>query len=264
MLDTWFGIKKHRFEKEGFMAKTNVIKIPGMGANFNAGLPPHPKRPAHGLKPDITAMSDEWKFAEAAKLAEAVIQKAAWTAGYGRPSRHVSSAVFSQALERAKETGSFLDERRHDPEIMGEINDTIQPLEASAAVRKASASQVGFQGTETVLVVCEEPMLREMIAKILRQLGYGVLEAAGAEEARYLTRSRRDVSLLLADFSTSETNGLELVRWFQRKYPRMKVLITTDSVWDLANQVGEHEQVAILLKPFDNLQLGRMVRLVLG
>jgi DNA-binding NarL/FixJ family response regulator len=79
-----------------------------------------------------------------------------------------------------------------------------------------------------------------------------------------LARALQDVSLLLADFSAPETNGLELARWFQREYPGMKVLITTDSMWELANQVGEQEQITILLKPFDNLQLGRMVRLVLA
>jgi DNA-binding NtrC family response regulator len=61
-----------------------------------------------------------------------------------------------------------------------------------------------------------------------------------------------------------EINGLELARWFQRKYPEMKVLITTGSLWELANQLGEKERVAILPKPFDNLQLRRMVRLILG
>lgn len=45
--------------------------------------------------------------------------------------------------------------------------------------------------------------------------------------------------------------------------PDIKVLITTGSLWDLANQIGDEEQVAILPKPFDGVELGRMVRLVL-
>ena len=115
-----------------------------------------------------------------------------------------------------------------------------------------------------MLVVNDEPLVREVIAKILRQSGYRVLEASDTAEARLLTRTIQKISLLLADFTIPETNGLELARWFQRKYPGMKVLITTDSAWELANQVGEQEQVIILLKPFDNLQLSRMVRLALG
>jgi CheY-like chemotaxis protein len=175
----------------------------------------------------------------------------------------VASTVFCQALRRAKEVSSILVERRGIPGTMLEADGTTLTAEADCAV-EAAAPDAEFQGNETVLVMSDEPMLREMIAKILRQFGYRVLKAADAEEARCLTRALQGVNLLLADFSVPEINGLEVVRWFQRKYPGMKVLITTDSVWELANQVGEQEQVAILLKPFDNLQLGRMVRLVLG
>jgi len=116
---------------------------------------------------------------------------------------------------------------------------------------------------ETVLVVDDEPLMREFMAEILRDTGYEVLEASGAMEAQQLIQANRNINLLLTDFSMPGTNGLELARWFQSKYPRIKVLITTGALWDLANQVGEQEGMAILLKPFDVVQLSRMVRLTL-
>jgi CheY-like chemotaxis protein len=118
--------------------------------------------------------------------------------------------------------------------------------------------------TETVLVVDDEPLMREFIAEILRESGYQVLEAASAMEAQQLTQTNRHINLLLTDFSMPGTNGLELARWFQGRYPRMKVLIASGALWELANQVGEQERVAILLKPFEVAQLSRMVRLALG
>jgi len=118
--------------------------------------------------------------------------------------------------------------------------------------------------TETVLVVDDEPLMREFVAELLRASGYQVLEASGAMEAQQLSHTNRNINLLLTDFSMPGTNGLELARWFQGKYPGMKVLIATGALWELANQVGEQERVAVLPKPFDVVQLDRMVRLALG
>ena len=117
---------------------------------------------------------------------------------------------------------------------------------------------------ETVLVVDDEPLVREFIAELLRESGYQVLEASSAVEAQQLTRTSRNINLLLTDFSMPGTNGLELARWFQGKFPRMKILIATGTLWELANQIGEQERLAILPKPFDAVQLSRMVRLALG
>jgi CheY-like chemotaxis protein len=139
--------------------------------------------------------------------------------------------------------------------VAAEGDDTVEPVAATTG---------GQTGNETVLVVDDEPMVRDLIAQILRQSGYRVLEASGTAEAQQLTGTNQKISLLLTDFSMPETNGLELARWFQREYPEMKVLITTGSLWELANQLGEQEQVAILPKPFDNIQLRRMVRRILG
>lgn len=150
-------------------------------------------------------------------------------------------------------------------------NDTVELLEAATGEPP---------GNETVLVVDDQPMMRKVIVKILRQFGYRVLEASGIAEAQRLTATDRNINLILTDFSVPETNGLELARWCLRRYPMMKVLITTGSMWELANQLdlqevlitkgsmwklaNQFDEVAILPKPFDRLQLGRMVRLILG
>ena len=118
--------------------------------------------------------------------------------------------------------------------------------------------------TSTVLVVDDEPLMREFIAELLHDSGYQVLEASGAMEAQQLARNNPNIDLLLTDFSMPGTNGLELARWFEDKYPQMKILIATGALWELVNQVGEHERLAVLPKPFDVGQLNRMVRLVLG
>lgn len=166
---------------------------------------------------------------------------------------------------------------------MKNIADIAVGAEDNDAVEVVEVAHGESWGNETVLVVDDEPLMREVIVSILRQFGYRVLEASGTMEAQRLTALNGKINLLLTDFSMPDTNGLELARWCQRKYPGMKVLITTVSMWELANQLGqqevlvtagamwrlangfdEQEQVAVLPKPFDRLQLGRMVRSILG
>lgn len=127
----------------------------------------------------------------------------------------------------------------------------------------AGQSNAAAWGKETVLVVDDEPMVREMMVLLLRQFGYRVIEASGSLEAQRLAESNEKIHLLVTDFAVPQTNGLDLAHWFQVKRPEAKVLVTTGSVCEFVNQALEHERFAVLTKPFDGIQLGRMVRLVL-
>ncbi len=163
---------------------------------------------------------------------------------------------------------------------MKNIADITVAVGDDDTVEFAEAAAGKSPGNETVLVVDGEPVMRKAIVKILRQFGYQVLEASGSAEAQRLTATDRKINLMLTDFSMPQTNGLELARWCLSRYPTMKVLITTGSMWELANQLdlqealittgsmwklaNQFDEVAILPKPFDRLQLGRIVRLILG
>ena len=114
----------------------------------------------------------------------------------------------------------------------------------------------------TVLVVDNTGPMRKVVVQVLRKGGYRVLEASGAWDAQRLANSHRNIRLLLADFSMLETTGLELVRWFQVRFPETKILITTNSLWELLCQTGEHEQFGILVKPFNGDELRRMVQIL--
>jgi DNA-binding NarL/FixJ family response regulator len=77
---------------------------------------------------------------------------------------------------------------------------------------------------------------------------------------RRLADSHPTIRLLVVDFLTPETTGLELARWFQIRFPDIKVLITSDSLWELLCQTGEHELFGILVKPFSDRELRRMMQ----
>src|SRR5215469_2436540 len=75
-------------------------------------------------------------------------------------------------------------------------------------------------GTETVLVVEDQPQVREMTCSILRQFGYQILEASCGEEALCLAETHAGpVDLLLTDVIMPGMNGLELAARLKRLRP---------------------------------------------
>jgi PAS domain S-box-containing protein len=122
-------------------------------------------------------------------------------------------------------------------------------------------------GGETVLVVEDEPMLREMIERTLRQLGYEVLSAGSGAEALDLARAHPGaLDLLLADVVMPQMGGSELARRLQEQRPGIPVLFMSghaDAVldFDFGPDSGVLERV--LRKPFRRDELALSVRAAL-
>lgn len=131
-----------------------------------------------------------------------------------------------------------------------------------ARVQPASAC-APFIGKQTVLLVDSAPMMRGVLARVLRQLGYRVVEASGTVEAQRLAASSGEIHLMLLDHSVPERTDLELALWFRAMYPEMKILVACVSLWDLNDRIGQEQQINFLAKPFTAPELARMVRRVL-
>ena len=69
---------------------------------------------------------------------------------------------------------------------------------------------------ETVLVVDDEPIVRDVVVRYLRHAGYATLEAADGKTARELIE-RESPSLVVLDVMLPGTNGLELCRWIRSR-----------------------------------------------
>ena len=65
-------------------------------------------------------------------------------------------------------------------------------------------------GTETILVVEDEEMLRDLVTTLLNQNGYKVLTAAdGLQAVEVYTRHREEIALVIADIGLPKLNGTE-------------------------------------------------------
>jgi len=77
-----------------------------------------------------------------------------------------------------------------------------------------------------VLVVDDEEMLRNLLARILEREGYSVSTADGAKQALG-SLEKSDFQVMISDVKMPEMNGLELLKEAKQKYPRMAVVMLT-------------------------------------
>src|SRR5260370_33284829 len=76
---------------------------------------------------------------------------------------------------------------------------------------------------ETILLVDDEPVFREILRELLREQGYTVLDAGNANEALEIGR-QQSIALLIADVSLPGINGCELAARMVREQIGLKVL----------------------------------------
>jgi len=117
-------------------------------------------------------------------------------------------------------------------------------------------------GSETVLLVEDEEIVRRLAAQALRSSGYTVLEAASGEEAIRLCEDfRGSLPLMVTDVIMPGMNGRILAERLRRTWPELKVLYVsgyTDNSLDLS--ANADTATAFLQKPFVPAVLAQTVR----
>jgi len=121
------------------------------------------------------------------------------------------------------------------------------------------------RGKETVLLVEDEMTVRQFTGRVLRKLGYTVLEAANGEEAlRVAAEYEGDIHLLLTDMVMPLLSGKPLADLLRRRQPALKLLFMSGYTNDGITQNNFLAvDIAFLQKPFSSEQLARKVREVL-
>jgi PAS domain S-box-containing protein len=120
-------------------------------------------------------------------------------------------------------------------------------------------------GSETVLLVEDDPNAREIIERVLKAQGYKVYRAGSAREAKQLFDECGDeVDLLLTDIVMPGDNGVQLHRQLQEKNPLVKVLFMSGYTArsSLQNDVIR-PGLPFIAKPFGPPELARKIREVL-
>lgn len=117
---------------------------------------------------------------------------------------------------------------------------------------------------ELILVVEDEPAVRQFSVDALTELGYRVLEADGAASALRLLEMHRDISLLFTDVVMPETNGAKLAEHARRLRADLRVLFTTGYTRNAVVHNGVLDPgVDLIGKPYSIEELAAKVRDVL-
>jgi signal transduction histidine kinase/ActR/RegA family two-component response regulator len=117
---------------------------------------------------------------------------------------------------------------------------------------------------ELVLVVEDEPAVRQLSVDALSELGYRVLEADGAAAALRLIDAHPDIDLLFTDVVMPEVNGRKLADEALKRRPQLKVLFTTGYTRNAVVHNGVLDPgVQLIGKPYTIEELAARVREVL-
>jgi CheY-like chemotaxis protein len=134
----------------------------------------------------------------------------------------------------------------------------IAPKEEKIAPVKSAAG-----GTETILIVEDEPILREMARDILSRYGYRIFEAPSGREALNMWQHKtNEIDLLLTDMVMPEgVSGAELAKQMRTSHPQLKVIFTSGyTANEINTQMIVKMQARYLQKPYSHADLTRTVR----
>jgi signal transduction histidine kinase/CheY-like chemotaxis protein len=121
------------------------------------------------------------------------------------------------------------------------------------------------RGSETILLVEDEPAILRMTGIILEKLGYNVLAASSPSEALRLAQEHSSqIHLLLTDVIMPEMQGYELAKKLQALYPAMKCLFMSGyTAHSIARPDQLTKEMYFIQKPFSKVDLGAKLRTIL-
>jgi PAS domain S-box-containing protein len=118
-------------------------------------------------------------------------------------------------------------------------------------------------GTETVLVLEDDVSVRHMSIRILRNLGYQVIEAANGDDAQRLIKESAGwhIDLLLTDLVMPQMSGRCFADWLRKVSPHTKVVFVSGYLAESLHPGDKIDNGMFFLpKPFDPEQLAHTIR----
>ncbi len=138
----------------------------------------------------------------------------------------------------------------------------LPPGSGAGLAAEGSADSELEGGSETILVVEDDRLVRGYVLAQLHSLGYVTLNAANAAEALALAAKNPGFDLLFTDvIMPGSMNGRQLADTIRKDRPMLKVLFTSGYTEDAVIHHGRLDSgVLLLAKPYRKADLARMIR----
>jgi PAS domain S-box-containing protein len=141
----------------------------------------------------------------------------------------------------------------------------IPAAEGEPRTYASRAEEGAASGGETILLIEDEPLVRDLALEVLSSRSYRVLTARDGEEALSIARVHpAEIHLTVTDVVLPAMSGKEVARRLRETRPGLKVLFMSGYAEEQVVHRGVvEEDVAFLAKPFTPAALAEKVRLVL-
>jgi CheY-like chemotaxis protein len=168
-----------------------------------------------------------------------------------------------QAGAKPAEVASI--DRRAEPMPIPDIPLTDRPQGPDARTRAPQPELKPLPERRTVMVVDDDPMMLEVLVRILQRENYALLTAnSGPDALRLAGEHRGPIDLLVTDYLMPVMKGRELAEKMRSKYGDIKVLYQTgfsDMLFE--DRVELEQSSAFLEKPFTARGLREAARFIL-
>jgi two-component system, cell cycle sensor histidine kinase and response regulator CckA len=157
-------------------------------------------------------------------------------------------------IDVSSELGKGTTFKIYFPRIEQTAKGAAQFLPKKAALKK---------GTETLLVVEDEPSLRHLAEGVLNAQGYNVLTAPNGQDALRVAAEHpgKPIALVITDVIMPRMGGKAMAEWLQATFPDIKILFTSGYTDDaIAHHGALEEGIEFLPKPYTPATLARKVR----
>jgi len=176
--------------------------------------------------------------------------------GLGLATCHTIVQQCGGHIEVQSEPGKGATFKIYFPRVEQAVTMPAEPAEAIPLLR----------GTETLLLVEDDPSVRHLACSILEAQGYTVLRANNGQDALRTAHEHKGppIRLAVTDVIMPVMGGKAMAEWLKTTYPDLKILFTSGYTDDAIAQHGVLDAgVAFLSKPYSPATLARKVRAVL-
>ena len=120
------------------------------------------------------------------------------------------------------------------------------------------------RGSETVLIIDDEPRVARTMEQMLSSLGYCTVSHHDADEAlAFLDHNSEDVNLVLCDLNMPKHGGREIAATVAERYPGLAVILTSGADETTAGIDTSTDAMGYVQKPFTLMSLAKAVRAAL-